>query len=244
MVTSTFLPTRPQNLVLSCFSHHEYRELFRHLREVELEIGDVIYSDSSAGYVYFLNQGVTSVCLSNIDGDSIELCLIGNEGIIGVRSICLHNQFDLRCEMLSKGNGFKLPVSIFQKAFFENRLLARLSLLQLETRTIETACTTLCNQSHSIEKRFSRWLLTVADRLGGAQVTVTQELISAALGVRRPSVSLVSKKLQDAGIISCRRGVITILKRAKLENEACSCYFSTKEVINNYRNQVQKCLDD
>lgn len=243
MTTSTFLTARPQNLILSCLFDDGYQNLIPHLKEVSLQVGDVIYSDSSAKYVYFLNSGVVSVCLSNSDGDNIELCLIGNEGIIGVRSICLHNQFNLRCEMLSKGSGFKLPVNIFQKEFFENQLLARLALLQLETRTIETACTSLCNQSHPVEKRYSRWLLTVADRLGSDRLTVTQETISAALGVCRPTVSLASKTLQDAGIINCRRGIITILEREKLQNEACGCYFSTKEIIGNYREQAQKSLN-
>jgi Mn-dependent DtxR family transcriptional regulator len=44
------------------------------------------------------------------------------------------------------------------------------------------------------------------------------------LGVRRQTVSEVAAGLQRAGIVSYRRGMMTIRDRRRLENGSCECY--------------------
>jgi hypothetical protein len=44
------------------------------------------------------------------------------------------------------------------------------------------------------------------------------------LGVQRPSVSVVLRTLQTAGLIKQGRGVIAVVDRAGLEEAACECY--------------------
>ena len=44
------------------------------------------------------------------------------------------------------------------------------------------------------------------------------------LGANRPSVSLAAAALKQAGLIDYRRGQMTILDRAALEQAACECY--------------------
>ena len=43
------------------------------------------------------------------------------------------------------------------------------------------------------------------------------------LAVRRPTVTLIAQGLQNAGLISYRRGRIEILDREGLERQACEC---------------------
>ena len=43
------------------------------------------------------------------------------------------------------------------------------------------------------------------------------------LAVRRPTVTLIAQGLQNAGLISYRRGRIEILDRQGLERQACEC---------------------
>jgi Mn-dependent DtxR family transcriptional regulator len=53
---------------------------------------------------------------------------------------------------------------------------------------------------------------------------MTQELITNMLGVRREGVTGAAGKLQDAGLISYRRGTITVLDRPGVEARSCECY--------------------
>jgi len=55
-------------------------------------------------------------------------------------------------------------------------------------------------------------------------LSLTQDLISIMLGVRRSTVSVAAATLQRAGIIRYQHGRITILDRVDLENACCECY--------------------
>lgn len=88
----------------------------------------------------------------------------------------------------------------------------------------QMAQTAVCNRHHSIDQQLCRWLLLSLDRLGGNELTMTQELIAKMLGVRREGVTEAAGKLQKLGVIDYRRGHITILDRAKLESLSCECY--------------------
>ena len=86
------------------------------------------------------------------------------------------------------------------------------------------AQTAVCNRHHSVDQQLCRWLLLSLDRLSASEITMTQELIANMLGVRREGVTDAARKLQKAGVISYRRGHITVLNRPKLEAMSCECY--------------------
>jgi DNA-binding FadR family transcriptional regulator len=84
--------------------------------------------------------------------------------------------------------------------------------------------TSVCNRHHTVEQQLCRWLLLTLDRLGNKELTMTQELISNMLGVRREGVTEAAGRLQAHGYISYRRGHITVVDRAGLEQHVCECY--------------------
>jgi hypothetical protein len=53
---------------------------------------------------------------------------------------------------------------------------------------------------------------------------LTHEFISTMLGTRRAGVTIAAGKLQAAGIITYRRGKVTILDQKELEKVSCECY--------------------
>jgi Mn-dependent DtxR family transcriptional regulator len=55
------------------------------------------------------------------------------------------------------------------------------------------------------------------------------------LGVRRPSVTVAARTLQQAGLIDYQRGHITVLDRPGLEQAACECY---RVITEEYRRLV------
>ena len=56
------------------------------------------------------------------------------------------------------------------------------------------------------------------------RLPLTQEFLSQMLGVQRSSVTLVARKLQDAGLIRYRRGRIQVLDVEGLQDSCCECY--------------------
>jgi Crp-like helix-turn-helix domain len=58
---------------------------------------------------------------------------------------------------------------------------------------------------------------------------VTQEFLALMLGVQRPGVSLAAARLQHAGLIKYRHGVIEILNRTTIEETACECYEAVRK---------------
>jgi CRP-like cAMP-binding protein len=89
--------------------------------------------------------------------------------------------------------------------------------------------TAACNRHHSVEQQLCRWLLSTLDRLPAIELTMTQELIASMLGVRREGITESAGNLQRAGLISYRRGHITVLDRSGLKSRACECYEVVKK---------------
>jgi Mn-dependent DtxR family transcriptional regulator len=57
---------------------------------------------------------------------------------------------------------------------------------------------------------------------------LTQEFLAQMLGVRRSSVSIVARTLQEAGLIRYRRGRIQVVSREGLEKASCECYLAVR----------------
>jgi CRP-like cAMP-binding protein len=85
-----------------------------------------------------------------------------------------------------------------------------------------------CNAAHVIESRLSRWLLRAADLHGSTELPLTQEYIAQMLGVRRTSVTVVARTLQEAGMIRYTRGNIKLIDVPALQETACECYQTVK----------------
>jgi CRP-like cAMP-binding protein len=81
-----------------------------------------------------------------------------------------------------------------------------------------------CNRRHIIVERAARWLLMTHDRVDGDRFLLTHEFLATMLGAGRPKVTLAAQRLQAAGLITYRRGVVTIEDRHGLERAACECY--------------------
>ncbi|HEY8745842.1 MAG TPA: helix-turn-helix domain-containing protein, partial [Chloroflexota bacterium] len=92
----------------------------------------------------------------------------------------------------------------------------------------QTAQLMVCNCHHSVEQRLARWLLMIHDRAYADRFPITHEAVSHMLGVSRPSVSLASARLQEAGLIHCSRGLVTIADPHRLATTSCECYQSIR----------------
>jgi CRP-like cAMP-binding protein len=182
------------------------------------------YSDAPPQCVYFLDEGVASLSVSNKEGVELELCIVGNEGTVGERAIFDIDVYIIECTMLTDGHGHKIDAEIFREEFYRGGQLQRIVLNNLEARIVEASQTSLCNQTHSLEQRLARWLLTLADRSGTNELDITHEGIRKALGVTRSPITRAAVELREKGIIDYIHGKVTIIDRHDLEKESCECY--------------------
>ena len=80
--------------------------------------------------------------------------------------------------------------------------------------------------------RLARWLLQTRDRIDTDVLPLTQEFLSQMLGVRRTTVTLVARQLEQAAVIKNRRGRIIVMNRKGLEDVACECYAIVRDQMN------------
>lgn len=226
-----------KNSLLAALPEAEYRRLLPHLKDVSLRKGQVLHGyDAPAQSVYFLDEGVASLSVRNEEGKGLGLSIVGNESVIGERAIFKAGVFIIKCAMLTKGSGQAMPPKAFQEEFERGGRLHDLVLNRMEARITETAQTALCNQTHTIEQRLSRWLLTLADRLHSEEFHFTQEDIADLLGVTRSATSLAATDLREAKLIEYARGSITLIDRDGLVDKSCKCYGTIGQAIKEFTN--------
>jgi len=63
---------------------------------------------------------------------------------------------------------------------------------------------------------------------------MSHEFLADMLGSTRPTVTLAAGLLKDLGLIQYSRGTIHILNRAGLEKQACECYHTIIDYLDNY----------
>ena len=85
-----------------------------------------------------------------------------------------------------------------------------------------------CNARHTVKQRLCRWLLRARDVLQSNELPLTQEFLSQMLGVRRTSVTLTARHLQDAGLIKYRHGRVRSSDMDALEAACCGCHEAIK----------------
>ena len=134
-----------------------------------------------------------------------------------------------RAVVQTGGFGYRIPARILMEEFDRAGPVLRLLLRYTQALITQMSQTAVCNRHHSVEQQLCRWLLLTLDRLGPAELTMTQELISNMLGVRREGVTEAAGRLQASGFISYRRGHITVTNRSGLERNVCECYGVVKK---------------
>ena len=127
------------------------------------------------------------------------------------------------------GYGYRLKARLLMEEFNRAGPMMRLMLRYTQALITQISQTAVCNRHHSVEQQLCRWLLLTLDRLPSNELTMTQELIASMLGVRREGITETAGNLQRAGLISYRRGHITVLDRSGLESHTCECYNVVKK---------------
>lgn len=194
-----------------------------------MPLGQVLYESGIAlDYVYFPITAIVSLLYVMENGASAEIAVVGNEGIVGVSLFMGGQSTTSRAVVQSAGLGCRLRATVMKAEFDKAGAALHLLLRYTQALITQMAQTAVCNRHHSLDQQLCRWLLLSLDRLQGAELAMTQELIANMLGVRREGVTDAALKLQKAGLIKYSRGHITVLDRKGLESRTCECYAVVK----------------
>ncbi|MFZ2404626.1 MAG: Crp/Fnr family transcriptional regulator [Methylobacter sp.] len=231
--------TNPRNLwqnhLLNSLAPTEYERIAPHLELVAIPLGDILYEPGDAlRYAYFPTTGIVSLLYVMESGAPAEIAMVGNDGIIGVSLFMGGGTMPNRAVVRNAGYAYRIRAQILMKEFnrfggYRNGALHDLLLRYTQALITQIAQTAACNRHHFVDQQLCRWLLLSIDRLPSNELVMTQELIANMLGVRREGVTEAAGKLQQAGLINCRRGHITVLDRQGLEERVCECYHVVKK---------------
>ena len=225
MSTTTESPPATTNRILNALTRSEYERLAVHLDPINLPQGEVLCQpDQPITHVYVPNRGTVSLVSTFEDGGSVEVSMVGNEGMFGVCVFLGSISTPLLAQVQLPGDGLRMRADVLKKEFRKGGQLQDILLRYTQAFITQIAQTAACNRAHPIEGRLVRWLLMCQDRSSSKDLNLTQEFIATMLGVRRAGVTEAAGQLQDAGLIEYRRGHITILDRERLEAASCECY--------------------
>ena len=220
-----------QNRLLRTLTPPTLTQILPALEPARLDMKEILAAPNvPIRSVYFPLTGLVSLVSTLADGTTVEVATIGNEGLIGLPLFLHANSIPFTAFVQVPGEALRMDAEAF------DRLLRAGSeefshLLYRYTQALfnQLAQHVVCNRLHPIAPRCARWLLLTHDRVGQAAFPLTHEFLAQMLGVRRASVTTVAGRLQQAGLIRYRRGIVRVLDRAGLEVASCECYGVIKQ---------------
>ncbi|SEC96642.1 transcriptional regulator, Crp/Fnr family [Burkholderia sp. WP9] len=218
-------PPREANQLLAHLPDEERERIMQHLTPVSLPLGKVVYEPGERlTQVYLPTTAIISMLHVMENGESAEIAVVGNDGLLGVAVFMGSDTVSNRAVVQNAGDAYCLSAQFAKEEFARGGYIRRLFLRYAQALITQMAQTAVCNRHHSIAQQFCRWLLLSLDRLDSSELQMTQELIANMLGVRRGNVTEIAKQLEATGAIRYNRGHIEVIDRAALEQQVCECY--------------------
>jgi len=216
---------RIANQLLAALPKKDYQALQHHLEEIPLVFEEILYQPNVLiSDVYFPNSGIVSLLAAVNGRATLEVGLVGKEGILGLAVFMGVSTSHNRAVVQGVGSAMKMKATAFRKQCNDGGVLPRLLRRYSHSLMTQITQSAVCNQFHSVDARLARWLLMTHDRMGNDEFQLTQDFLSNMLGVRREGVSRAAADLQKRKMIEYSRGRLKVLDRAGLEATSCGCY--------------------
>ncbi|HEY8580858.1 MAG TPA: Crp/Fnr family transcriptional regulator [Beijerinckiaceae bacterium] len=218
---------RPRNHLLRSCCGESFSAFESRFTRVALTPGRTLYHGRMPiEMVHFIEDGlVVTTSANETDQGPVGAWIAGREGVVCGVPVALgvftspHKRV-----VISRGESLAIRRADFLDLLEEVPGLRAEVLAYVHRVLVETTQLCACNARHSVRQRLARVLLTAADRLGGEDLPMTHRLTAQMLGTRRASISDALGVFVGSGLVSLRRGAMTIVDRPALIAEACSCY--------------------
>lgn len=222
---------REDNALLAALPTRERNDAHRSSELFTMEFGaKILQAHTRSRHAYFPIRGVVSLIRTLRSGPTVEVGVVGNEGMVGV-DIFMNAPTQLNDAIVQgEGSAWRMSAEHLLVRFRRNGEVQRQLLRFTNAFITQVSQTAACNRAHGMEARLARWLLMMHDRVAAPQIRMTQQFLAHMLGARTASVNEAVQKLEAAGVIGHRRQEITIVDRTGLEGMACECYAIVRRV--------------
>lgn len=214
-----------RNRLLKSLSSVDFDALAGALEPVELPLGLVLETPyQEIERVVFIESGIVSRIVIGTRGEAAECGPIGFEGITA-KPIILGGRTAINSlQVQVAGHGLAVSPDALQDAIRRSADLMQLMHRYVLACEIQTEHSLLSLSNDPIGRRLARWLLMYQDRTEGTVLSITHDLLSDLLNVRRSSVTDQLHVLEGIRAIRATRGTIEILDRSILIDTAAGSY--------------------
>ena len=213
------------NRILAGLARRDFALIEPHLEPVDLPVRKVLETRRKRiDHVYFVESGFASVVANGSDKPSIEVGIIGREGMTGLAIVLGGDRAQHATYIQVAGKGQRMSAARLREVDEQSPAFHRAMLRYARAFLAQTTTTALANGRSKVDERLARWLLMAHDRLGGDELNLTHEFLGLMLGTHRPGVTLALQSLERAGLITTRRGRVTILDRKALQRSSNGTY--------------------
>ena len=222
------VPDRPGNHVLRELARTErgvFDELAKDLEPHALQRGCVLGAPRArTEFIYFVESGVVALVATTKGGSSVEVALIGREGVAGIADALGNQPLPYGLVVQIPGLAYRAPKGVIREHILSCSALQELLMDYSQRVMHQLAQSALCNRFHTSVERLARWLLLTAERAETNRFELTHEFVAQMVGAARSAVTEAASTLRDKGIIDYRRGVLTIRDSKRLRKYACECF--------------------
>jgi len=217
------------SLLLSQLPVHERNAIHRGSETHFYGVGELLLAaNTHSRFVFFPIEVVVSVVRPLREHLSVEIGVVGNEGMIGLDVIMeAKTQLD-DAVVQSAGAAYRMPADDLLKQFHRGGALQKHLLRFTHAFLGQVAQNAVCNRFHPLNSRMAKWLLMIHDRTAVPEIHSTPALMGIALGANEKEIEAALSQLALLKGIRQRRHSIAI-ERDQLELSACECYETLRQ---------------
>src|SRR5438552_6539503 len=123
----------PKNRLLAAMPREDSQRFFSELQPVSLSLRQVLHETGAPlEYVYFIEDGVASVLTNMADGATIEVGMIGSEGVVGVAALLGGETSGQQVIVQIPGSALRMSAELCKAAFDRSEAVRKVALRYTE----------------------------------------------------------------------------------------------------------------